>query len=102
MNEYFVYMLSNKYNTVLYTGVTNNIKRRVYEHKTKALSGFTSLYNCSKLVWYEQFININLAISREKQLKNWKRVWKNDLIEKENPEWKDLAEKWYLKSFPIQ
>lgn len=100
MNEYFVYMLANKYNNVLYTGVTNNIRKRVYQHKMKILKGFTSQYNCNKLVWYEQFEDINLAISREKQLKNWKRTWENALIELNNPNWKDLAEKWFLKSFP--
>jgi len=100
MNEYFVYMLANKYNNVLYTGVTNNIRKRVYEHKMKVLKGFTNQYNCNKLVWYEQFEDINLAIAREKQLKNWKRAWKNALIEINNPNWNDLAEKWFLKSFP--
>lgn len=76
MREYFAYMMANKYNHVLYTGVTNNIRRRAYEHKMKLTKGFTSQYNYTKLVWYEQFTDINLAISREKQLKNWKRTWK--------------------------
>ena len=100
MKEYFVYMLSNKYNNVLYIGVSNNIRRRVYEHKMKVLRGFTSQYNCKKLVWHERFNDINLAISREKQMKNWKRAWKNELIEKNNPNWSDLAERWFLNSFP--
>ena len=90
MNEYFVYMLANKHNNVLYIGVTNNIRRRVYEHKKKLLKGFTSQYNCTKLVWYEEFQEIDLAIAREKQLKNWKREWKNALIEKSNPNWCEL------------
>lgn len=97
MNEYFVYILSNKYHNVLYTGVTNNIIKRVYEHKTKVHTGFTSRYNCTVLLWYEKFSDVNVAISREKQLKNWKRVWKNELIEKSNPNWNDLAEKWFVK-----
>lgn len=97
MKDYYVYMLTNKYNNVLYIGVTNNIKRRTYEHKMKIVEGFTSKYNCVKLVWYEHFADINLAISREKQLKNWKRVWKNVLIEEQNPNWNDLAERWFTK-----
>ncbi len=97
MNEYFVYMLSNKYKNVLYTGVTNNLRKRVYEHKMKFNRGFTSRYNCTTLVWYEKFNDINVAISREKQLKNWKRQWKNVLVEKDNPNWNDLAENWFAK-----
>lgn len=96
MKTYFAYMLANKYNTVLYIGVTNNIRRRMYEHKMKISKGFTSKYNCSKLVWFEQFGNIRVAISKEKQLKNWKRDWKNTLIETSNPNWTDLAENWFL------
>ena len=69
MKEYFVYMLTNTYHNVLYIGFTNNIRRRVYEHKQKLVYGFTSKYNCTKLVWYEQFTDVNLAIAREKQLK---------------------------------
>ena len=91
MKEYFVYMLANKHNNVLYTGVTNDIRRRVNEHQKKLLSGFTSQYNCTKLVWYEKFHEINLAIARENQLKNWEREWKNALIEKDNPNWMELV-----------
>jgi putative endonuclease len=97
MKEYFVYMLTNTYQNVLYIGFTNNIRRRVYEHKRKLVHGFTSKYNCTKLVWYEQFSDVNLAIAREKQLKTWERSWKNNLIEKFNPEWNDLAANWFLK-----
>ncbi len=97
MKEYFVYMLTNIYHNVLYIGFTNNIRRRVYEHKRKFVYGFTSKYNCTKLVWYEQFTDVNLAIDREKQLKTWERSWKNNLIEKFNPEWHDLATNWFLK-----
>ena len=91
MKQYFVYMITNKYNTV----VTNDLERRVYENKHKINKGFTSKYNCSKLVWYEESNDIDFAISREKQLKNWQRNWKNDLINKNNPSWKDLSDGWY-------
>ena len=98
MREYFVYMLANKYHNVLYIGFTNNIRRRVYEHKLKLVDGFTSKYNCNILVWYELFTDVNLAIAREKQLKVWQRSWKNNLIEKHNPDWHDLAANWFVKS----
>jgi len=98
MREYFVYMLSNKYHNVLYIGFTNNIRRRVYEHKRKLVDGFTSKYNCNNLVWFEVFTDVNLAIAREKQLKVWQRSWKNNLIEKHNPGWQDLAADWFVKS----
>ena len=97
MREYFVYMLTNTYHNVLYIGFTNNIRRRVYEHKRKLVYGFTSKYNCTKLVWYEKFTDVNLAIAREKQLKTWERSWKNNLIEKLNPNWSDLASNWFVK-----
>ncbi len=96
MNLYFVYMITNKNCTVLYIGVTNNLERRVYEHIQKINKGFTSKYNCNKLVWYEEYSTVKEAISREKQLKNWQRNWKNQLIEKKNPEWNDLSEKWFI------
>ncbi len=97
MKEYFVYMLSNKYHNVLYVGVTNNIRRRVYEHKRKLVYGFTSKYNCCNLVWYEKFTDVNLAITRETQIKTWKRSWKDNIIEKGNPNWIDLASEWFVK-----
>ena len=87
----YIYFLSNHYNNVLYIGVTNNIRRRVAEHKAKVNKGFTYKYNCDKLVYYEVFDSITNAISREKQLKNWKREWKNKLVNEMNPEWKDLS-----------
>ncbi|WP_245580852.1 GIY-YIG nuclease family protein [Daejeonella oryzae] len=89
-------MITNKNCTVLYIGVTNNLERRVYEHIQKINKGFTSKYNCNKLVWYEEYSTVKEAISREKQLKNWQRNWKNQLIEKKNPEWNDLSEKWFI------
>jgi putative endonuclease len=92
---YYVYILTNLHNTVLYTGVTNNIQRRTFEHKTGRNKGFTSKYNCHKLVYFEEFEKISDAIKREKQLKKYHRAWKEELIAKMNPEWKDLSIDWY-------
>jgi putative endonuclease len=92
MEQYFVYILTNKYNKVLYVGVTNNLIRRVYEHKNKLISGFTSKYNVNKLVYYESFQSVFDAIKREKEIKGWKREKKVALINSFNPEWKDLYE----------
>lgn len=88
--EYFVYILSNYKNGVLYVGVTNDLKRRVIEHKQSLIKGFTSDYRIDRLVYYEVTKYINNAITREKQIKEWKRRWKVELIEQENPDWKDL------------
>jgi len=87
----YIYFLSNYYNSVLYVGVTNNLIRRIAEHKAKINRGFTYKYNCDKLVYYESFSLMTDAIAREKQIKNWKREWKNKLINDFNPEWKDLS-----------
>lgn len=87
---FFVYILTNYTNTVLYIGITNNILRRIYEHKEKLEEGFTQKYNVNKLVYYEIFDDPENAIKREKSLKNLVRRKKIALIEKENPEWKDL------------
>ncbi len=86
--------MTNKNNTVLYIGVTSNIERRVYQHKTKAYKGFTQRYNCDKLVYFEVFTYINQAISREKQLKKGNRKRKINLVDSMNPDWKDLSEGW--------
>jgi len=96
-HQYFVYILASKKNSVLYIGVTNDLERRLKEHKNKTVKGFTSRYNVDKLVYFEKFSDINEAIKREKRLKKWNRQWKIDLIEKENAEWKDLAEGWKNK-----
>lgn len=88
----FVYFMCNTYNNVLYVGVTNNLTRRVAEHKAKINKGFTYKYNCDKLVYYEVFDLIVEAIAREKQLKNWKREWKNELVVKQNANWEDLSD----------
>jgi len=89
-HNYFIYFLTNSNNNVLYIGVTNDLKRRIYEHKNKLFPGFSSRYNLNKLVYFEYFPKIDDAILREKRLKKWKREWKNELIEKMNPEWNDL------------
>jgi putative endonuclease len=87
---YYVYMLTNWNNKVLYTGVTNNIERRVVEHRSGAVEGFTKKYKVHKLVYMEETTDINDAIHREKQLKHLRRSEKDELIKESNPEWKDL------------
>jgi putative endonuclease len=89
--QYYVYILTNKSNKVLYIGVTNDLERRMYEHKNKMIDGFKKKYNLTKLVYFEATTNINSAIEREKQLKNWHRDWKINLIKESNPEWRDLS-----------
>lgn len=93
---YYVYMLTNYNNKVLYTGVTNNLCRRLYEHKSKLIKGFTEKYNVNKLVYFEESNNPEAAIKREKQIKGWKREKKNNLIEKMNPKWEDLSLKFEI------
>ncbi|MEH2080795.1 MAG: GIY-YIG nuclease family protein [Nostoc sp.] len=88
--QYYLYIMTNKYNTVLYTGVTNDLQRRVYEHKEKIIEGFTNKYNINKLVYYEVFEDAYTAISREKQIKAGSRQKKIDLVNSINQEWKDL------------
>ncbi|TSA52038.1 MAG: GIY-YIG nuclease family protein [Planctomycetaceae bacterium] len=90
--QYYVYIMANKHNTVLYTGVTNNLKRRVYEHKEKLIDGFTKKYRITKLVYYEVFEDTENAILREKQIKAGSRQRKIDLINGKNKEWVDLYE----------
>ncbi len=87
---YYVYILTNRHNKVLYTGVTNNLKRRVYEHKNKLVEGFTEKYNIDKLVYFETYKDVRLALNREKEIKGWLRAKKLTLIERENPHWEDL------------
>ena len=91
MKKYYVYILASKHNGTLYIGVTNDLIRRVYEHKNDLNNGFTKKYGVHRLVYYEQYDEVVNAIQREKQLKKWNRQWKIELIEKENPEWKDLS-----------
>ena len=94
MKEYFVYIMTNKSRT-LYTGVTGDLKKRVYQHKNKLVEGFTRKYNLRVLVYYEITSNIHAALAREKQIKGWLRKRKIELIESMNPEWRDLSEGWY-------
>ena len=89
-NQYYVYILASKRNGTLYIGVTSNLIKRIYEHKNNLIEGFTKKYNIHNLVYYEITEDVNSAITREKQLKIWKRNWKIELIEKNNPGWKDL------------
>ena len=93
MKEYYVYIMSNHSRT-LYTGMTNDLKRRVWQHKEKRIEGFTKQYNITQLVFYESTNDVHVAIAREKQIKGWLRAKKIALIESMNPEWKDLAEGW--------
>ena len=90
MNSYYVYILASKRNGTLYIGVTNDLIRRVAEHKSGQVKGFTKKYQVNQLVFYEDTSDIITAITREKQLKKWKRAWKIRLIEGSNPEWRDL------------
>ena len=88
----YVYIMASKRNGTLYIGVTNDLERRVAEHKAGLVPGFTNKYNVKTLVWCEEFQGITEALEREKQLKNWHRAWKIALIETTNPEWRDLAD----------
>ena len=92
--QYYVYILTNKSNKVIYIGVTNDLDRRMFEHKNKLVEGFTKRYNLVKLVYYEMTEDVQSAIRREKQLKNWHRGWKINLIKQFNPEWNDLSERF--------
>ena len=89
--DYYVYVLTNENNNVMYIGITNDLKRRVYEHKSNSIEGFTKKYHVHKLVYYEITTDVNSAIAREKQLKKWKRAKKNALVETLNPKWKVLT-----------
>ena len=91
MNRYFyTYILASKRNGTLYVGITSNLIRRIYEHKNDLTDGFTKKYSVHDLVYFEQHLDVNIAIRREKRLKEWPRKWKLALIEVDNPEWRDL------------
>ncbi|WP_308990937.1 GIY-YIG nuclease family protein [Mariniflexile litorale] len=94
MKKSFVYFMTNKNNTVIYVGVTSDLLKRVYQHKTKIYKGFTFKYNCDKLIFFEEFDAINQAIAREKQIKGGSRKRKEELINSINPEWHDLSDGW--------
>ena len=87
---FYVYILASTRNGTLYIGFTSNLARRVYEHKNGLIEGFSKKYNVHHLIFYEKFLFVDQALNREKRLKQWKRQWKIDLIEKFNPEWRDL------------
>ena len=93
--EYWVYIISNKDRTSLYIGVTNNLERRMREHREGTFEGHSRKYNLNRLMYYESFGYINDAISREKQLKKWERAWKNNLIMSMNKNWEDLSANWF-------
>ena len=90
--NYYVYLLTNWNNKVIYVGVTNDLSRRIYEHKNKLIPGFSKKYNLSKLVYFEETYDINAAIIREKEIKKWRREKKDKLVNQENPGWQDLSD----------
>lgn len=90
MKSYYIYIITNKHNKVLYIGVTSDLVKRIHEHKNKLADGFSKRYNLEKLVYYESTNDISSAIEREKHLKKWYRKWKIELINESNPEWRDL------------
>ena len=94
-HQYYVYILTNKKNGTLYIGMTNNLERRIYEHKNKLIEGFTNRYGLDQLVYMESHQYVKDAILREKRMKKWKRQWKINLIVEDNPNWNDLAVDWY-------
>ncbi|WP_250433323.1 GIY-YIG nuclease family protein [Hanstruepera flava] len=94
IHQYHLYILTNKKNGTLYVGVTNDLERRMFEHKKKLIKGFSKKYGLDKLVYFETYQYINDAIKREKNIKKWKRQWKINLIEDNNPNWEDLSIDW--------
>ena len=92
--QYYVYLLTNWNHRVLYTGITNNLQRRLFEHKNELADGFTKKYHVHKLVYFETTSDVRSAIAREKQIKSWSRAAKNRLVSAMNPEWIDLSEHW--------
>jgi putative endonuclease len=92
MKSYYVYILASRRDGAIYVGITSDLVKRVYEHRGKFVPGFTSRYNITRLVWFEVHDDPIAAITREKELKKWRRAWKIELIEKDNPEWRDMYE----------
>lgn len=90
--RFFVYMLATRKDGPLYVGVTSDLPGRIFQHKSKAVRGFTERFNIDRLVWFEAHESADAAILREKQIKRWRRAWKIELVEKDNPEWRDLYE----------
>jgi len=99
---YYIYILTNWNNKVMYVGVTNNLERRIYEHKHKLADGFTKKYNVDKLVYFDTTSDINVAIQREKQIKGWGRGRKNELVETVNEKWADLSDEWQEKDSSLR
>ncbi len=97
MKKSYVYLLSNKNSTVIYIGVTSDLLKRIYQHKVNSFKGFSAKYNCNRLVYFEEFSDINQAIIREKQLKAGNRKRKEELINAQNPNWDDLSEDWLFQ-----
>ena len=95
IHQYYLYIITNKKNGVLYIGVTNNLERRMFEHNNKLIKGFSSRYNLDKLVYLEVYQFVEDAIKREKNMKKWKREWKINLIVEDNPDWGDLSKDWF-------
>src|SRR6266513_175354 len=96
-HDYWVYIVTNQYNTTLYIGMTNELQRRIAEHKRGEIKGFTQRYHLMRLVWFEHFRDVNAAISCEKKIKGWLRSKKIALIEEKNPRWFDLAANWHIQ-----
>ena len=94
MKNYYVYIIASNPNGTLYIGVTNNLERRIFEHKEGLVQGFSKKHKVDRLVYFEQTNNVESAIQREKQLKKWNRNWKISLVEKSNPYWEDLSKNW--------
>ena len=92
--SYYVYILTNWNNKVIYAGITSNLVMRLHEHKNKNIKGFTKKYNANRLVYYEETSDVLAAIAREKEIKKWRREKKDKLVESMNPDWKDLSESW--------
>ena len=92
--QYYVYFLTNRTDSVLYVGVTNDLRRRLFEHQNELADGFTKRYHVHKLVYFETTTDVKAAIEREKQIKSWSRARKNDLVETMNPKWEDLSLEW--------
>ena len=96
MKAFYVYMMTNRWKNVLYTGVTNDLVRRVWQHRKRVKEGFTKKYNCDQLVYLEWYQDVRQAIERETQIKKWSRAKKNALIASLNPEWRDLSDEWFV------
>ncbi|MBN1363461.1 MAG: GIY-YIG nuclease family protein [Syntrophaceae bacterium] len=94
MKTYYIYIMTNWNNKVMYAGVTSDLQKRVYQHKNKLINGFTSKYNVNKLVYFEETNDVQVALNREKEIKKWRREKKNNLVNSVNPEWQDVSEDW--------